>query len=71
MKKRRSVQYAVLEVTLQIEAADVAPHGYRFAASVGRIEVVALKRKCTFPAVYVQEACVHLVLDFIRHELEG
>ena len=71
MKKRRSVQYALLEVNFQIEAADVAPHGYRLSASVGCIEVVALKRKYTFPAVYVQEACVHLILDFIRHELEG
>ena len=65
------MQYALQEVSVQIEAADVAPRGYRLSGSVGRLEVVALKRKCTFSAVYVREACVHLVLDFMRHELEG
>ena len=44
VKKGRSVQYALLEVNFQIEAAGVAPHGYRLSASVGCIEMVALKR---------------------------
>ena len=52
-------------------AAEVAPDGYILPALAGNLEVVAQERTCTFLAVYVMDARVRLILDCLRHELEG
>ena len=70
-KRRRLLGGALQEFCFQIPAAEVAPDGYIVPALAGNLEVVAQERTRSIFAVYVLDACVHLILDFLRHELEG
>ena len=69
--RRCCLRLALQELLFQIPAAEVTLDGYIVPALVGNVEVVAQGRMRCFLAVYVLGACVHLIQEFLQHELEG
>jgi hypothetical protein len=70
-KRRRASLPAAQDITFELMANELAPDGYAELALVATLQSVAIERKHTWPAVSALGSCVHLILDFLRYELEG
>jgi hypothetical protein len=70
-KRRRGSLSAVQDLEFDIIAKELAPVGYAVPPIGLMLQFLAIERKHTWPAVYALDSCVHVVLDFLRYELEG
>ena len=70
-KRRRGSLSAVQDLEFDIIAKELAPVGYAVPPIALMLQFLAIERKHTWPAVYALDSCVHVILDFLRYELEG
>ena len=70
-KRRRGSLSAAQDLEFDIIAKELAPVGYAAPSIALVLQFIAIERKHTWPAVYALDSCVHVILDFLRYELEG